>query len=109
MVEHPGWHSVFDTLPATAANTRRRMIQSVTDSGAVVVASHIPTPGRIVGGGSVASVFAPLGYPPAPIHGRRTETMRYRTRKYPRDEEVAARCLAYARGARPRTALETAV
>ncbi len=60
MIEHPGWHSVFDTIPNIAANTRRRMIQSAGEEGAVIVASHIPLPGRIVSDPQSGRAFAPL-------------------------------------------------
>jgi glyoxylase-like metal-dependent hydrolase (beta-lactamase superfamily II) len=60
MIEHPGWHSVFDTIPGTAATTRRRMIQSAEETGAVIVASHIPVPGRIIAYPQSGRAFAPL-------------------------------------------------
>lgn len=60
MVEHPGWYSVFDTIPNTAASTRRRLIQTAEETGAVVVASHIPTPGRIVPDPESGHAFASL-------------------------------------------------
>jgi glyoxylase-like metal-dependent hydrolase (beta-lactamase superfamily II) len=60
MIEHPGWHSVFDTIPGTAASTRRRMIQSAEVEGAVIVASHIPLPGRIIADPQSGRTFAPL-------------------------------------------------
>ena len=61
MVEHPEWHSVFDAIPALATKTRRRMIRDAERSGAVVVASHIRVPGRIVAKPGSAHVFEPLG------------------------------------------------
>jgi glyoxylase-like metal-dependent hydrolase (beta-lactamase superfamily II) len=60
MVEHPEWHSVFDTVPGLAAATRRRMIESVTDTDAVVVASHLPVPGRIRADAQSGQTFSPL-------------------------------------------------
>ena len=64
MVEHPEWHSVFDTVPGLAAATRLRMLESVADTGAVVVASHLPVPGRIVTGAQTGRAFAPLELDP---------------------------------------------
>ena len=63
MVEHPGWQFVFDTVPGIAAATRRRMIRTVEEAGAVVVASHIPMPGRVVTDRESGRVFAPLAVP----------------------------------------------
>ena len=63
LVEHPEWHSVFDAVPVMAATTRRRMIESAEQTGAVVVASHIPIPGRIVAAAESGQVFAPLEIP----------------------------------------------
>ena len=60
MVEHPEWHSVFDAVPAMAATTRRRMIESIESTDAVVVASHIPIPGRIMPEKDSGQTFTPL-------------------------------------------------
>jgi glyoxylase-like metal-dependent hydrolase (beta-lactamase superfamily II) len=44
-LEHPDWEVVFDTDPAQAVATRKRVLQQVTASRQEVLAYHMPFPG----------------------------------------------------------------
>ena len=46
-VEHPEWDSLYDRKPEIALATRTALLAEAEERGAVVIASHIDTPGRI--------------------------------------------------------------
>jgi glyoxylase-like metal-dependent hydrolase (beta-lactamase superfamily II) len=46
-IEHPDWGMAFDDDPATAAATRRALIERASAEHLLVAAAHLPGPGRI--------------------------------------------------------------
>ena len=46
-IEHPDWGMAFDDDPATAAATRRALLERASAERLLVAAAHLPAPGRV--------------------------------------------------------------
>jgi glyoxylase-like metal-dependent hydrolase (beta-lactamase superfamily II) len=64
LLQHPEWHNIFDSDKAAGAATRRRVLETLAESGTLAQFYHFPFPGV----GTIAKDGNRFVYLPAPLH-----------------------------------------